>query len=81
MSSDPALMLMMGEIRGELKGIRDSQTRQDEKLDTIDGRLRKVEIKAALNGAVTGSISGGIVGLGIFLIKESAKNIVNGNGA
>lgn len=46
-----------------------------ERMDGIDGRLRTVEQKAAVNGA----ISGGAMGIGMALIVEGLKQWMRGN--
>lgn len=71
MSAD--VMLILGRIEGELKGIRG----QVDKIDKIDERLRKVETKAALNGAV----SGGVVGIGVSIIVASIREAMRHHGA
>lgn len=57
----------LGEISAHLQSIRSEQTRQAGSLEKIDDRLRGVERKATLNGAV----SGGVIALAITLIKGS----------
>jgi len=59
------ISMMLGEIRGELKGIN----KRLDKVDSMDKRLRSVERKSAVNGA----ISGGAVSVGLFIISESVK--------
>lgn len=61
--------LLLGEIKGKLDLVIANQSAQDEKLDGLDTRLRTVERKAAMNGAV----SGGLVSVGVALMIESAK--------
>jgi len=66
MADQEEIMLMLGEIRGELKGM-------NKKLDSIDGldeRLRQNEIKASKNGAV----SGGAMSVGIAILVEGVKH-------
>ncbi len=57
----------LGEISATLKNIQSEQSRQAGSLDKIDDRLRGVERKGALNGAV----SGGVIAIAISLIKGS----------
>jgi hypothetical protein len=57
----------LGEISATLQGIRAEQTRQAGSLEKIDDRLRGVERKGAINGAV----SGGVIAIAISLIKGS----------
>lgn len=67
---------LLGEIKGKIDTVIDNQKSQNEqfvqKLDGLDTRLRKVETKAALNGA----ISGGLVAIGIALLQEKLKKVV-----
>lgn len=69
---------LLGEIKGKLDLVIDNQNTQNEqftkKLDGLDTRLRKVETKAALNGAV----AGGIMSIGIAIVIEKLKNIAGG---
>lgn len=59
----------LGEISATLKSIKEGQERQQKTLDTMDGRLRKVEVKSAINGAV----SGGVMAVVIGIIKDTFK--------
>ncbi|MBI3771426.1 MAG: hypothetical protein HY272_01785 [Gammaproteobacteria bacterium] len=78
MSGNDQVMLMLGEIKGELTGIRSAVDKQGVKIDGIDDRLRNVETQAARNGMVAGGVSG----LGIMLIAEAVKAAVfNNHGA
>lgn len=70
------VMLLLGEIKGELTGIKGGLARQDEKLDAIDNRLRGVEIKAA----VSGSVAGGIMAVGVSLITASIQAVTGHGG-
>ena len=63
--------LILGEIRGELKGIHQAQSKQHAKLESIDGRLRTVESKAARNGLVMGATAG----VGVALLVETIKSV------
>lgn len=56
--------------------IGDMSKRFDERLDHIDGRLRTVEQKAAVAGAV----SGGAMAIGTALIIEGVKQWLRGGG-
>ena len=59
-------LLLLGEIKGRLDHIRNDQEVLIRKMEAIDSRLRAVEIKSALSGAVTGAI----VSLTIAFIKQ-----------
>lgn len=62
-------LILLGRIDGKLDGVQSHLHRQDKRLDTIDERLRTVEQKAA----VTGAISGGAISIGIALVIEGGK--------
>lgn len=64
--------LLLGEIKGKLDSLHTTVSSMDGKIDVIDGRLRKVENKSALHGAV----AGGVVAIGISLAVESLKKKV-----
>lgn len=64
---------MLGEIKGLIAGIKEQMQDTnrrfdvlDTKLDKVDDRLRTVEKKAAVIGAV----SGGVMSVGMALITE-----------
>ena len=66
MADQEDILFMLGEIKGELKGM-------NKKLNSIDGideRLRQTEIKASKNGAV----SGGVISVGIAIVVEGVKH-------
>ncbi|AFL76220.1 hypothetical protein [Thiocystis violascens] len=60
-------LLLLGEIKGRLDHIQNDQVVLIRKIDAIDGRLRTVETRSAINGAVTG----GVMAVGIALIKSA----------
>lgn len=64
--------LLLGEIKGKMDLLIDGQNRTNERLDSMDARLRKVETKAAVNGAV----AGGIISVGIALAQEKLKALL-----
>lgn len=64
--------LLLGEIKGKLDLMISSQSETNERLDKMDNRLRKVETKSALNGA----ISGGLVSVGVALMIEKGKSLI-----
>ncbi len=57
----------LGRIEGELKGMRRTQKLHGKKLDVIDKRVTANEVKAARNGAISGTLMGGF----IVLLKET----------
>lgn len=78
-------LLLLGQIHGMVQGLKDGQeaanrridqmsNRMNERLDGIDGRLRQVEQKAAVAGAV----SGGAMAVGTALIIEGIKTWLHG---
>lgn len=62
-------LIMLGEISGKLDGVTEHLKRQDDRMETIDGRLRTVEQRAA----VAGAISGGAMSVGLALVIEGLK--------
>lgn len=64
--------LLLGEIKGKLDLMISNQGETNERLDKMDNRLRKVETKSAINGA----ISGGLVSIGVALMIEKGKHII-----
>lgn len=62
-------LLLLGKIDGKLDGISAQMSAHDQRLIGIEKRLRVVEQKAA----VTGAISGGAISVGLALIIEGAK--------
>ena len=67
-------LLLLGQIHGIVQGLRDGQEQQNQRLDGIDQRLRAVEQKAAVAGAV----SGGAMAVGTALIIEGVKHWMRG---
>lgn len=65
-------LLLLGEIKGRLDHIQNDQEVIIRKLDSVDSRLRAVEVKSAVSGAVTG----GIVSVAIALIKQRLTGAV-----
>lgn len=70
-------LLLLGQIHGIVQGLKDGQKVTNERLDSMDGRLRTVEQKAAVAGAV----SGGAISIGIALIIEGARAWLRRDGA
>ncbi|AKH36887.1 MULTISPECIES: hypothetical protein [Nitrosomonas] len=64
--------LLLGEIKGKLDLMIERQDESNARLDKLDTRLRKVETKSAINGAV----SGGLVSVGIALMIEKGKSLI-----
>ncbi|MCV6583977.1 MAG: hypothetical protein OIF47_00430 [Marinibacterium sp.] len=56
----------LGEITAHLKNLNAKMDAQGEKIDRMDTRLRAVETKSAISGAV----AGGVVGVGLALVKD-----------
>jgi hypothetical protein len=78
-------LLLLGQIHGLVQGLKEGQDatnrridamsdRFDERLDAVDGRLRTVEQKAA----VAGALSGGAMAVGTALIIEGVKTWLRG---
>lgn len=68
--------LLLGEIKGKLDLVITGQGQTNKRLDSMDERLRTVEKKAAVNGAITG----GLVAIGFELIKAKVGGFFGGNG-
>ena len=80
-------LLLLGQIHGMVQSLKDGQDQQNRRMDRmeqrmeehyngLDTRLREVEQKAAVAGAV----SGGAVAVGTALIVEGIKQFVRGGG-
>ena len=80
-------LLLLGQIHGMVQSLKDGQDQQNRRMDRmeqrmeehyngLDTRLREVEKKAAVAGAV----SGGVVAVGTALIVEGIKQFVRGGG-
>ncbi|MGH1577719.1 hypothetical protein [Planktotalea sp.] len=59
----------LGEISATLKSIQKTQNDQTVSLKSMDARMRNVETK----GAVTGAVTGGVMAIAIALIKDTFK--------
>ncbi|MCF7964179.1 MAG: hypothetical protein K9L79_01430 [Methylobacter tundripaludum] len=64
MSQD--IHLLLGEIKGKLEMVADSQDRMEQKFDGLSTRIGKVEARAAGHGMVTGAVAA----VGIAFIKD-----------
>lgn len=58
--------LLLGEIKGKLEMVADSQDRMETKVDGLSARISKVETRAAGHGMVTGAVAA----VSIAFIKE-----------
>ena len=78
---------MLGQIHGLVQSIREGQELQNRRMDRmeermdehykgLDDRLREVEKKAAVAGAV----SGGAVAVGTALVVEGIRQFMRGGG-
>ncbi|MBV8249115.1 MAG: hypothetical protein JO200_11770 [Comamonas sp.] len=78
-------LLLLGQIHGLVQSLKDGQDQQNHRMDRmeqrmeehyngLDGRLREVEKKAAVAGAV----SGGAVAVGTALVVEGIKHFMRG---
>ena len=77
MADQEDVMFMLGEIKGQLDGVKTSVDKQGKSLINIDKRMRTVERTSAVHGA----LGGGVVGVGIALLSESIKAAFKANGA
>jgi hypothetical protein len=80
-------LLLLGQIHGLVQSLKDGQDQQNRRMDRmearmeehytgLDERLREVEKKAA----VAGALSGGAVAVGTALVVEGIKQFIRGNG-
>jgi hypothetical protein len=70
MSEEAARLL--GEIKGKLDMVISNQKAHGEKLDSVDGRLRKVEARSAMLGAGAGAM----VSVGVAIMIEKGKRAI-----
>lgn len=84
--SDPILRAV-GQLEGQLAALQRTVEggfsavdkrfeRVEDKLEVMDDRLRKVERSAAVQGA----ISGGVMGVGVMLLKAGIGALTGGKG-
>lgn len=64
--------LLLGEIKGKLDSLQSTVKDTNIKIDGLDTRLRDVEKRATLHGA----LSGGVMAIGVSLLIESLKKKV-----
>ncbi|WP_423458021.1 hypothetical protein [Ottowia sp. VDI28] len=80
-------LLLLGQIHGMVQSLKDGQDQQNRRMDRmeqrmeehyngLDERLREVEKKAAVAGAV----SGGAVAIGTALVVEGIRQFIRGGG-
>lgn len=60
----------LGEIKGTLKMIHETQTDHGKKLDALDGRLRAVENKSATFSAGMGAAAGLLMATCVELVRN-----------
>lgn len=88
MSLEKEELMLLGKMDGKLDGILGHLDRQDKRIDALDAkmethhkeldkRLRVVEQRAA----VTGAIGGTAASIGVALIVEGVKNWLRGGGS
>ena len=65
-------ILLLGKINGKLDLVIEQQKAQGTQLEKLDGRLRKVEKKAAVGGALMGAL----VSVGVELIADPIRRHV-----
>lgn len=65
-------ILLLGEIKGKLDRVLENQGETNERLGGLDSRLRKVETRSA----ITGAVAGGIVSVGVALMIEKGKRTI-----
>jgi hypothetical protein len=70
-------LVLLGEIKGEVKSLAAKTDDQTDLIRAMDARVRTLEMKGAVNGAV----SGGIVSVGMALIIEAGRQWIGRGGA
>jgi len=65
------IMRAIGRLEGKVDGLADGIKDQSNKIDKMDDRVRKTELRSAANGMV----AGGVMAVGIVMIRETFKNI------
>lgn len=73
---DASDQYLLGQIHGIVQSLKDGQDAMSERLDSLDARLRAVEQRAALTGAV----SGGVISVGVTLLIETMRGWMRGGG-
>lgn len=73
MSDNKEVMFMLGEIRGQLEGMN----KRLDKVDSIESRLRHVERKSAVHGAV----AGGFMSVGVTVLVQSIREALRTHGS
>ncbi len=71
MAGNDDVMRAIGQLEGKIDSVISNQHRHDLRILKLDGRMAKVETKAAINGAVSGSI----VSVGIAITIASLKGL------
>lgn len=73
-------LILLGEIKGIVQGLKDGQDAMGRRVDdmqqsieSMDGRLRAVEQRSAVIGAV----SGGAISIGMAFIIEGLKQLMH----
>ena len=69
---DDQNLMALGRIEGKIDMLVANQRKQDSKLEAMDARLRTVEQKAAISGA----LSGGITTVGMMIAAEIVKRVM-----
>lgn len=77
MSGNDDVMRALGRIEGQLEGMQHAQERQGQEIQTISGRLRTVEQRAASRGGAAGLMGA----IGVTLIVEGMRSWVSGGGS
>lgn len=66
-------LILLGQISGKLDGLKDDVAEVKQSQVSMDARLRAVEQKAA----VTGAVSGGAMSIGVALIIEGVRQWIS----
>lgn len=63
------LMRILGRLESKVDGLTEGQGRLETRMDSLDTRLRAVEVSSAKSGAVAGGIAGVLMALGVDLLR------------
>ena len=60
----------LGEIKGKLDMIHETQQSHGQKLDAMDTRLRKVETRTAVTSSGLGAAAGLLMSIGVEIVRN-----------
>jgi len=75
-ASNEDVLLAIGELKGEVSGIKTMQKSQGDMITRIDDRVHKNSVDGAKAGAKYGAAASVFVSVGVTMLTESIKNAV-----